>query len=312
MSLKHIRLSEIVFDAGTQIRAVLDEALVAEYAERMTDGVQFPPVVVFTDGTCREDRSPFYYLADGFHRVQAAQRNQFRDIEADVQPGTKTDALWFALGANKANGLRLTEADKKHALKLAFQTWGHEGGKSTTQIAEQVGCALSYAQRIEAEVTTSGDLKPRTRVTGKDGKSYPASRPTAEPTMKMPDRSKSAVAQRRQDIRDMAERGYTTRQIASAIGVTEPGVAEIARSEDIVIHADRVVGRTRRHNANYIIERLVESAENLLVGAELIDFRDVQSERLGTWITSLQTSRKALTTFIRRLEQEHKTHGEAA
>ncbi len=30
----------------------------------------------------------------------AAQRNGFVDIPADVQAGTKEDALWFALGAS--------------------------------------------------------------------------------------------------------------------------------------------------------------------------------------------------------------------
>ena len=114
--VRRVSLDAIVFDAKTQVRASVDDAVVRRYAERMTEDDLFPPVVVFHDGAA-------YYLADGFHRVRAARRNLFRDIDADVRPGTKTDALWYALGANKTNGVHMTAVDKKHAILLALQTW---------------------------------------------------------------------------------------------------------------------------------------------------------------------------------------------
>lgn len=56
--MKVIELALVVFDASTQARAAIDEAVVAQYAEQMLNGVQFPPVDVFHDGNR-------YYMGDG-------------------------------------------------------------------------------------------------------------------------------------------------------------------------------------------------------------------------------------------------------
>ena len=40
-----------------------------------------------------------------------------------ILTGTREDALWCALGANRAHGQRLTSADKKHAIELALEAW---------------------------------------------------------------------------------------------------------------------------------------------------------------------------------------------
>ena len=160
-----VSLDAIVFDADTQIRAAISECVVSDYAERMAEGVEFPPVVLFHDGS----RS---YMADGFHRGLAAKRNGTTDISATVKAGTRTDALWHALGANRANGHRLTPADKKHAIELALRTWPD---KSERELATQVGCSKTYVHKLRGQVVTSDHVP--TRVTGKDGKSYPARRP---------------------------------------------------------------------------------------------------------------------------------------
>src|SRR5688500_13986666 len=95
-----VALHSIRTDAGTQVRAAINEDVVAEYADLMAGGVAFPPVVIFHDGSAA-------YLADGFHRVLAARRIGAASIVADVRAGTTTDALWYALGANNTNGQRL-------------------------------------------------------------------------------------------------------------------------------------------------------------------------------------------------------------
>lgn len=333
-----VTIADIVIDAGTQIRAAINEDVVTQYAERMAAGDVFPPVVLFHDGSA-------YYVGDGFHRTMAAKRNGLSEIPSDVRPGTKQDALWFALGANKENGLQLTKADKKHAILLALQTWPE---RSMVQMSEQIGCSLSYVKTVKDQVFTSEDLP--SRVTGKDGKSYPASRntgphPKAEEVKRMVlagestaaiasvlavsnttvtktrkelglgsdiDKSRVAVAQRRKDIRDMAERGFTTRQIAAAVGIHETSVSEIAKVENIVIHADRAVRKTARHDANRIVDQMVTDADNLTADVALIDFSSLDASRLAGWIDSLSKSRHALGTFIRRLTEEQKKHGEAA
>lgn len=330
-----IDVSQIKVDAGTQVRAAISESVVSEYAERMGEGVRFPPVVLFHDGN-------HYYLADGFHRVMASQRIGLAEIAADVRTGTKQDALWFALGANRANGQRMNEADKRHAIRLAVAEWPD---RSSTQIATQVGCSTQYVQRIRpAEVATSGNPVPR-RI-GADGRSYPASqsareiqrvkatellragksvadvrkevgigRDTASQIRRELgglDKSRHGVKDRRERMREMAATGHTSRQIAATLGLSEDGCRRALREEGIEVHADRSVKGTKRHDSNRIVERIVMDAENLTEGVALIDFDDIERGRLPEWLRSLGESREKLSGFIRRLMKEQQKNGEAA
>ena len=123
-----------------RIRAAIDTQVVGEYADAMMAGAEFPPIVLFDDGAHR-------YLADGFHRVLAARRLALVDLAVEIEPGTKAEALWFALGANRTNGMRLGQADKKHAILLALKAWPD---RSTHQIAEQIGCIRATSVRLGA------------------------------------------------------------------------------------------------------------------------------------------------------------------
>lgn len=337
--MKRVRLEDISVDSGTQIRASIDQQVVADYAEAMTTGATFPPIVLFHDGNT-------HHVGDGFHRLMAAQRNQFRDIDADVRVGTQHDALWFALGANKANGKRLTDADKMHAIKLALQAWPD---RSSVQIAEQLGCTNAYVGRIRYQVHTSMNLP--NRVTGKDGKSYPAQRPRTgkqdarvETIAEMvkagnsneeiiaaiganrndliaqvrrdiglngPDKSRAAIAERRERMRSMAAEGYTSRQIAGAIGLTDESCRIALKKEGIDVPADKVTRGHHHHDSNRIVERMVMDAEHLTADESLIVFTDLDRAQLQVWIDSLCASQKALGSFIRRLKEQQK-RGEAA
>ena len=110
----NLSLQKIIIDAGTQSRAKIDENVVAEYADRMKDGDQFPPVVVFTDGQS-------HWLADGFHRFFAAKRCAAPGIGCDVREGTLRDAILFSFSANTSHGLRRTSADKRKAVIAMLQ-----------------------------------------------------------------------------------------------------------------------------------------------------------------------------------------------
>lgn len=108
MKAEMIKIDTLVTE-GLQIRRGIDRDVVAEYAEAMKDGTEFPPVVVFGR-----------LLADGFHRVEAAKALGLGEIAAEVREGGFEDALRYALGANAAHGLRRSNADKRHALEIAW------------------------------------------------------------------------------------------------------------------------------------------------------------------------------------------------
>ena len=162
-----VSLDSLVTDAGTQVRSDIDDAVVDEYVQALLDGAQFPPLVVFrVDGV--------HLLADGYHRVSAYRKAGRSETGADVYHGTREDALWFALGANRAHGQRLSGADKRRAIELAYRAWPD---LSQVRIAAQVGCAQQYVSEVRAQLTATCMLPDR--VVGVDGRLRSATRRTA-------------------------------------------------------------------------------------------------------------------------------------
>ncbi|WOS64259.1 hypothetical protein [Sinorhizobium fredii] len=105
-----ILLSLICHDRDLQMReAGIDPAVVADYAEAMNAGAEFPPVILFSDGEG-------YWPGDGFHRIAASRSLDRETINADVREGGKREAMLFAVGANANHGLRRTSADKRRSV----------------------------------------------------------------------------------------------------------------------------------------------------------------------------------------------------
>jgi hypothetical protein len=111
-------LAAIRTDGGTQPRSLIDSTIVEEYAEAMNDGVKFPSIIVFFDGQ-------EYWLADGFHRLNAALKLDWLEYPADVRQGTQRDAILYSVGVNATHGLRRTNADKRRAVErlLRDEEW---------------------------------------------------------------------------------------------------------------------------------------------------------------------------------------------
>lgn len=114
----NLRLDLIRMDGGTQSRAQLDWVAIDEYAADMQSEAVFPPIVVYYDGSD-------YWLADGFHRVHAAQKAGLTELGADVRQGTRRDAILYSVGANANNGVRRTQRDKRQAvvMLLTDEVW---------------------------------------------------------------------------------------------------------------------------------------------------------------------------------------------
>lgn len=176
MKTETITLSQVRTDANMQIRAAIDEATVTQYAELMTENITMPPIVVFGDGNQ-------YILADGFHRLLAAARNDFLTIEAEIYPGTRADALRYALSANSTHGLRRTNADKRRSVELALAEWPKLSDRELSRV-----CAVSvnFVGDVRRQLSSDDSCEPSKRI-GADGKERklptrkPAPAPEPEP-----------------------------------------------------------------------------------------------------------------------------------
>jgi hypothetical protein len=160
---QNLSLTLIDIYGGTQTRVATSDDAIESYAAEMELGAEFPPITVFYDGSK-------YWLADGFHRLLAVKRNGGTAIDADVQPGSRTDALRYALGANATNGLYRTNADKRNVADIALREWPE---LSNAFIAEVCKVSGELVRTVRTELTKSGMIEKVDRVTGKDGKEYP-------------------------------------------------------------------------------------------------------------------------------------------
>jgi hypothetical protein len=149
LPIAHIRR-----DGGTQPRATINQLTVAEYAEDMTKGDRFPPVLVFYDGTD-------YWLTDGFHRVLAAESLGASTIAVDIRQGTRRDAILYSVGANVRHGLRRTNTDKRRVVMMLLED-GEWSQYSNNHIAKLCCVSLDLVNRSRRSLNDS--LSERERI----------------------------------------------------------------------------------------------------------------------------------------------------
>lgn len=147
-----LALNQIRMDGGTQSRAQLDWTAIDEYAGAMKEGDQFPPVIIYYDGSA-------YWLADGFHRVRAAEKAGLAEIAADVRQGTRRDAILHSVGANAFNGVRRTSRDKRQAVTMLLndEEWGR---LYDDDIARLCGVARWTVWNIRKELISKNLINP--------------------------------------------------------------------------------------------------------------------------------------------------------
>lgn len=145
-------LEEITLDPRAQPRRCMNPKTVKEYALDMKGGKEFPPIVVFKDDS---DGVPIHFLADGWHRCEAAKKVGDDIIMAHVHQPHEGEtairsAILYAAGANAEHGLRRTNSDKRHAVStlLADEEWF---GWSDREIARRARVDHKLVAKLRAE-----------------------------------------------------------------------------------------------------------------------------------------------------------------
>ena len=117
------------------------------------------------------DISGVLSLVDGYHRIAAVVRNGGDEIEANVIPGTRVDALRAAVKANSEHGQRRSNADKRRALEVAWENrdilfekmMGENENHmrnnlpSSRQLAAITGVSHDFANRFISKAMVSSD-----------------------------------------------------------------------------------------------------------------------------------------------------------
>lgn len=150
----------ISIDKGTQSRVAISQETVDDYARQMEDGAKFPPVIVFHDGV-------EHYLADGFHRYFATRKLERNTISVDIVKGTLREAIFYSLKANKAHGLRPSNADKRKSVIIMLKD--HEWVKwADREIARHCGVSHVFVAKLRKELS-GGEVQTTRKFKGKGG-----------------------------------------------------------------------------------------------------------------------------------------------
>ena len=308
-------LERLVLDAGTQVRAAIKPRVVELYARALAHGDRFPRVVVFrVDG--RD------VLSDGFHRVYACRRARRSTIEADVRNGTLDDALWFALGATRANGARVHPGDKRCALEIAYRAWP---GVQAVRLAAHVGCGASYANTVRAEVVggrpdssvVSGSHPSPRSVSTVPGVSTAVDPPSA-PTPGSLDHPDRPVTVSASSSRPLVKRLSETVAAASASSVDpssasaavllsgpgsrprRPRPAHLPEFVPGVLHSRRSGGS----GSDRILRGFSTVAGKVVAQSASIDYADLERARLAGWVAELAAARRHLGGVLLGLRRE--------
>ena len=144
---RKVALVEIRTDGGTQPRTELNQEIIAEYAELLTQGAQFPAISVYFDGVN-------YWLADGFHRYWAAQQAN-AELEIEVIHGSQRDAILHSVGANANHGLRRNNEDKRKAVTtlLLDEEWCQWSDRA---IARQCQVTQPFVSKLRNQLSDNG------------------------------------------------------------------------------------------------------------------------------------------------------------
>jgi ParB-like chromosome segregation protein Spo0J len=153
-----LAIRDIVVDPAVQIRRGNHEPTIRRYEESFD---KLPPVVVFKtkDGML---------LADGFHRMAAAQRLGLKDIQAEIRSGSREAALEYAVVANTKNADPLTPDERDEGirrLKQLHPDWANQKIADVMSISENTVRHVMAGDKVRKSVLLSGnspagELKP--------------------------------------------------------------------------------------------------------------------------------------------------------
>ena len=164
-----ILVDQVEPDGNTQARLNLSDDAIDQYWKTITDGHinELPACDVFFDGSK-------YWIGDGWQRYEAHKKAGIKTLYVRLRRGTERDARIFACGANKKHGVRMTRADRRHAVELMLKdpevvAW------SDRKIAEHCGVEHHTVSSIRRELfegteSSTGEFPQLSSESGEAGK----------------------------------------------------------------------------------------------------------------------------------------------
>lgn len=224
-----LKIKDIRRDPKAQPRTGIDRATVERYSQEMTEGAEFPPIMVFREMAEGED--VVFWLADGWHRTVAKEITGADTIHAEVKDGGLREAVLYAASANAIHGLPRTDEDKKQAVMrlLGDEEWAKWSDRA---IGRQCAVSHTFVARVRKEM-------------GKDTETRKVKRGEQEYEVKKakPKENKKAPGDKLIDaIKEEAARGAGTAEDPEEFNLDVENFAQSLAIEDKTTIVKTVVG----------------------------------------------------------------------
>lgn len=196
-------------------------------------------------------------------------------------------------------------ADSSKPSPLAYGSKGEMYGSADSKpgilsLADE-GSAEDFEEALDA--ARAEQNLTRANVVRKMRGRQPARPPAAEWVPDPDDRSSEAATRRRRLIRGWAAQGYSSRQMEELLGTFGGTIRRIARETGIEIPADSLIGRTRLHDSNHIVQETVHALAGAAMGVELVDPAELDPARIKDWTASLTDSIRVLNRLIKTMKE---------
>lgn len=236
--MKTMNLQAIRIDGGTQQRVSIDQETVNQYAELVKEGVEFPPVTVYFDGSET-------WLADGFHRWHAHKLAGKASIATHMIPGSQRDAMLYSFGANASHGLPLKPVDKRKKVRAMLEDfeWSDFSDKEiarqckvSAQLVQAVKHEMKAGEKVSAtQMNNKGVKKPKDEpppdeVEVDEQPEDEAIKELIEENVRLSDRIAVAAMQGTEDEKKLAEE--TIADLREKVRVLEIELASVKISRD--------------------------------------------------------------------------------
>jgi len=165
--IEQIPVAAVCTDGGTQQRPI-DPEVVTHYADLRKDGVTLPPIEVVYD-----EATGFYWLWDGFHRLEVEKALNRIKIAAHVRPGTQQEAVWLSYSANKAHGVPRPPGTVKRIIEQILCNPAYSQ-TPIGKIAEHVGASRQYV------ISVKNALLARTEGGREEDETFEVENPTGD------------------------------------------------------------------------------------------------------------------------------------
>lgn len=175
-----VKLDDLVLSRDLQPRVGLDDATVADYAALYRD--RGPTAMDPIRAYAREDGRPI--LTRGFTRVAGARLAGLDALPCDLYAEADDEAMLRDSLSGNRHGLRLTNADKRRALKLYHERIARRRWDSTREVAVLLGCSHELVSSFRKELTApkpAADVPPATKPAPEVGKGAQSEAKPAQP-----------------------------------------------------------------------------------------------------------------------------------